>query len=219
MENLSPKQFEIVKSPSDPTQPEDSFVEKYDLKNYTPEELNKIRKELENLWRSRTNRIDTAGLETGSLSPESLAAYGKFSRMLSEAESDEKWKCFLNEYCLAREVGDFDKAKNLLSEIETRGITNWPEILEAYQKTENFIKEYRQLAHTDEIDKYGEMHKREDFSPADLGRAELIAMLENRLLLEMTPLIRCRNKLKKQIRERQAIRSPKDEGIPLQPAA
>lgn len=186
--------------------------EKWGFKEYTPEELDEIREELNNIWHSRSKTVDTEDLLVSHLPDEALMVYDKVDGFLGAAATDKNWREWRNKYLAARNEENLDKQKDILSGIVAGGVTNWAEILNQYKEAENLLRSYREEIHVDLTNRHGEMYRQNDFSPAELSRGELVAMLENKLLVEMTPLIRCRTHARK---EQEALRAERE----IRPAA
>ncbi|MBI4837232.1 MAG: hypothetical protein HY813_02420 [Candidatus Portnoybacteria bacterium] len=187
-------------------QTKSAFLEKWDLKEYTLEELDEIREELNNIWHSRSKTVDTEDLLVSHLPDEALMVYDEVDGFMDAAATDKNWHEWLNKYLAARNEENPDKQKEVLSGIVTGGVKNWAEILNLYKDAENLLKDYRGEIHTDLINKHGEAYRQKELSPVELSREELVAMLENKLLVDMTPLIRCKTRAKKEQESRQSNR-------------
>ncbi len=175
-----------------------AFLEKWGFRKYTPEELDEIREELNNIWHSRSTTVDTEDLLVSHLPDEALMVYDKIDGIMGTATMDKNWREWLNKYLAARNEKNPDKQKDVVSGIVAGGVKNWAEILNLYKDAESFLKDYRGEIHLDLTNKHGEVYGQKELSLAELSREELVAMLENKLLVDMTPLIRCRTRAKKE---------------------
>jgi hypothetical protein len=201
---------EAIKTPT--------FWEKWGFKDYTPEELDEIREELNNIWHSRSKTVDTEDLNVSSLPDETLMVYDKFVEMIKIAERDKNWQKWLGRYLSADEKEDFDKMKEVLSGIVDGGVKNWSEIYRDYRQAEDFLNDYRQEIQAGLIKRHGELYQKKNLSISELSRSELVAMMANDLEKRMIPLIRCKTKAEQRDREREKTRPPKQMEQSMGPA-